>query len=151
MTRAGLMAVVLTLTLTPVGRAADGESEVRELVLGFNAAYERNDLESYFGAYSDDATVQWWPEGRQGVADYRASWERLIGSGAKVVTNSVHDLVVRLAPGGEAAFATYRVRFAMQSADGQRSEDEALETDVLHRIDGRWRVVHVHYQPRSGG
>jgi uncharacterized protein (TIGR02246 family) len=148
MLRAAAATAVLTLALTPAGSPAESEAEVRDLVLGFNAAYERNDLEGYFGAYAEDATVQWWPEGRQQIADYRASWERLIGSGARVVGNRVRDLVVRLAPGGEAAFATYRVEFAMASADGQRSEAEALETDVVHRIDGRWRIVHVHYQTR---
>jgi len=142
---------LLSLALAPGARGAEPSDEVREQVLAFNAAYERNDLDAYFGVYADDATVQWWPEGRQPVAAYRESWGALIGSGARVVLNRVEDLEVRMAPGGEAAIATYRVRFAMQTAAGERSEDEALETDVLFRIDGRWRVVHVHYQPRSGG
>lgn len=149
MRRRDAATAVLALALAPAAFAGDAESEVRELVLGFNAAYERNDLEAYFGAYAEDATVQWWPEGRRPVADYRGSWERLIGSGAKVVRNRVHDLEVRLAPGGEAAFASYRVELVMQAADGKRSEEQALETDVVHRIDGRWRVVHVHYQTRG--
>ncbi len=120
------------------------EKEVRELVVAFNDAYERNELDAYFAYYADDVT-QWFESGRTSLEDYKKSWYGLIESGGGVEKNALSDLRVQVGPGGDTAVATYRLDVTTRAADGSKTTERAWETDVWFKRDGAWKIVHLHY------
>lgn len=123
------------------------ETKVRDLVVAFNDAYARNDLDVYFDFYDPGAT-QWWESGRVSVADYKKQWYALIEGGGGVEKNELSDIRVQVGPSGDTAVATYRVDVTTRASDGTRSHESAWETDVWFERDGRWKVVHLHYNSR---
>jgi ketosteroid isomerase-like protein len=128
--------------------AADADEarvqEVTEQVQAFNAAYERNELDAYFGYYAPDATLL-FDSGRVALADYRKDWYGLIEQGGRVERNVVSDLAVQMAPGNTTAIATYRLDVETRMSDGRVTTDRAHETDVWFLVDGKWRIAHLHY------
>jgi len=122
--------------------------EIEKLVVAFNQAYERNDLEEYFSYYADDVT-QWFESGRAGLADYKKSWYELIQGGGGVEKNALSDIKIQLSPGGEAAVATYVVDVVTRQADGKKTKERAFETDVWFKRDGKWKIVHLHYNSKE--
>lgn len=126
--------------------AAQAEAEVRKVIADYNAAYERNDLDTYFKAFAADLT-QWFPSGRVDLPSYRASWTKTIQGGGKNEKVEVRDLRVQIGPSGDAAVATYILRVTFRSAKGEASTEDNQETDVLFKRNGAWTIVHVNYQP----
>ena len=144
-----LMAVVWVMTValaSPAGaqNAATAETEVRKVIADYNAAYEKNDLDTYFKAFAPDLT-QWFPSGRVDLPTYRADWTKTIQSGAKNEKVEVRDLRVQVSPSGDAAIATYLLRVTFRSAKGAVSTEDNQETDVLFKRNGAWTIVHVNY------
>lgn len=138
--------VLSTLPAFAQGGAAAAEADVRKVIADYNAAYERNDLDTYFKAFASDLT-QWFPSGRVDLPTYRADWTRTIQGGAKNEKVEVRDLRVQVSPSGDAAVATYILRVTFRSAKGVVSTDDNQETDVLFKRNGAWTIVHVNYQP----
>ena len=126
--------------------AAAAEADVRKVIADYNAAYEKNDLDTYFKAFAPDLT-QWFPSGRVDLPSYRASWTKTIQGGAKNEKVEVRDLRVQISPSGDAAVATYILRVTFRSAKGEVSTEDNQETDVLFKRNGAWTIVHVNYQP----
>lgn len=146
-----LMAVVCVMTVglaspARAQSAATAEAEVRKVIADYNAAYEKNDLDTYFKAFAPDLT-QWFPSGRVDLPTYRADWTKTIQSGAKNEKVEVRDLRVQLSPSGDAAIATYLLRVTFRSAKGTVSTEDNQETDVLFKRNGAWTIVHVNYAP----
>ena len=146
-----LMAVVCVMTVglaspARAQSAATAEAEVRKVIADYNAAYEKNDLDTYFKAFAPDLT-QWFPSGRVDLPTYRADWTKTIQSGAKNEKVEVRDLRVQMSPSGDAAIATYLLRVTFRSAKGTVSTDDNQETDVLFKRNGAWTIVHVNYAP----
>jgi ketosteroid isomerase-like protein len=132
------------------GQEQNVEQEIRELVLQFNKDYEENNLEPYFAHYADDLT-QWWPEGRVTLTQYKKQWQELIASGGGVEQNVVSDLRVQVGPSGDTAVASYKVDVVTRTPEGKRNMESAMETDVWFKRNGRWQIVHLHYNPRPAG
>ncbi len=128
------------------GPAAAAEAEVRKVIADYNAAYEKNDLDTYFKAFAPDLT-QWFPSGRVDLPSYRADWTKTIQSGSRNEKVEVRDLRVQISPSADAAVATYILRVTFRSAKGVVSTDDNQETDVLFRRNGVWTIVHVNYAP----
>jgi ketosteroid isomerase-like protein len=126
--------------------AAAAEAEVRKVIADYNAAYEKNDLDTYFKAFAPDLT-QWFPSGRVDLPSYRASWTKTIQSGNRNDKVEVRDLRVQVSPAADAAVATYILRVTFRSAKGEVSTDDNQETDVLFKRNGTWTIVHVNYAP----
>ena len=120
------------------------EQEIREMEAKFNGAYGTDDADTYFGIYTEDATLIFYGS-RQVVADYEAEWREVIASGGGVEQNDMSDLQVQVMPGGEAAIATYQLHVVSRSPDGELTTANAFETDVWQKIDGEWRIVSMHY------
>ena len=120
------------------------EADVRAAVIGFNHAYATNDLDSYFGYYSDDVSMYYYGE-RQDIADYREEWHAMIDAGGGVEKNDASDVQVQVLPGDEVAIASYFVDNASRSTDGETSVVRAFETTVWQKIEGKWKVVNLHY------
>lgn len=128
------------------GAAATGETEVRKVIADYNAAYEKNDLDTYFKAFAPDLT-QWFPSGRVDLASYRASWSKTIAAGNRNEKVEVRDLRIQMSPAADAAVATYILRVTFRSAKGVVTTEDNQETDVLFKRDGAWTIVHVNYAP----
>jgi ketosteroid isomerase-like protein len=145
-----MIATALTLLLSAGGavQAPATASEIEKLVVAFNQAYERNDLEEYFSFYADDVT-QWFESGRVSLADYKKDWYALIQGGGGVEKNAISDLRVQVSPGGDAAVATYVLDVVTRQADGKKTKEKAYETDVWFKRDGKWKIAHLHYNSRE--
>jgi ketosteroid isomerase-like protein len=144
MLHAALALLLLAATDVDLKKA---EAEVRDAVTRFNAAYLANDMAAYWPFY-DPALTQWWPEGRVDLPAYKAQWTKLLEGGGKVLENDVSDLVVQVAPSGDAAVASYAIRVVTRQPDGKVTKERVHETDVWFKKGGTWRVVHLHYSPR---
>jgi ketosteroid isomerase-like protein len=145
--------MVVALTAGGAGTAwaqapamAAAEKEVRTVIADYNAAYERNDLETYFKAFAPDLT-QWFPSGRVDLPSYRADWTKYIAAGNKNEKVEVRDLRVQLSPSADAAVATYILRVMSRTAKGVVTTEDNQETDVLFKRGGAWTIVHVNYAP----
>ncbi len=126
--------------------AATAEADVRKVIADYNAAYEKNDLDTYFKAFAPDLT-QWFPSGRVDLASYRASWTKSVQAGNRNEKVEVRDLRVQVNPSADAAVATYILRVTFRSAKGEVSTEDNQETDVLFKRNGDWTIVHVNYAP----
>jgi len=132
---------VFSSDTSPAQTAAD---EVRQLVIAFNQAYEDNELEGYFSHYLANASL-WTNEEYSTVEAYRASWSEFIEAGGAVQKNALSELNVRVSPAGDSAVASYRLDIETMQPDGSVSTDRAQETDVWFKIDGAWKIAHLHY------
>ena len=138
--------VLLVAALMSVPLLADDnvEREIRDMEARFNGAYGENDVATYFGTYTEDATLIFYGS-RQVVAEYEAEWREMIAAGGGVERNDLSDLRVQVMSGGEVAVATYQLHVITRSPDGELTTADAFETDVWQKIDGEWRIVSMHY------
>ncbi|MBP7779682.1 MAG: nuclear transport factor 2 family protein [Acidobacteria bacterium] len=140
--------IVVLVSASPVpaqtGAAATAEADVRRVIADYNAAYEKNDLETYFKAFAPDLT-QWFPSGRVDLPSYRASWTKSVEAGNTNEKVEVRDLRVQVSPSADAAVATYILRVTFRTAKGVATTDDNQETDVLFKRNGAWTIVHVNY------
>ena len=119
-------------------------AEIRRFEERFNKAYEANDMKAYWDFYSEDMT-QYWQEGRLDLPEYRAFWEKELAAGNRMLEVRTADMLIHLGPSLDSAVAAYRIFTKMRRPDGSISESWNMETDVLFKRDGRWKVVHMHY------
>jgi ketosteroid isomerase-like protein len=120
------------------------EQEIRDAEAQFNGAYERNDMPAYWAFY-DDALTQWFDTGRMSLEEYRKEWEGMLQAGGAVLENRIEDMRVRVGPQGDAAVASYKVFVRLRNAEGKETGEWYHETDSWMKLDGRWKVVHLHY------
>jgi ketosteroid isomerase-like protein len=123
---------------------AGPKADILRLEQDFNAAYAANDLDQYFGYYTDDA-VLWFPEGRTDIPSYRKEWTAFIKSGAQIQSGTTSDMHVRLSPLGDTAIASYLLRLKTMAADKKVTDETFQETDVWFKLAGGWKITHVHY------
>jgi ketosteroid isomerase-like protein len=145
--RALAAALVLVATLVPPLQAATptaAEAEIARLERDWNDAYGANDLPKYFGAYADDAVLIFYGE-RSTVADYRKSWTASVNGGDRLEAVRLTDLVIRIAPPGDTAIASYQLEVRTRHANAKPTDERAFESDVWQKRGGAWKVVHVHY------
>jgi len=138
-----LTSVNLCLAAEPADLAR-AEQEVRESVIAFNRAYELNDLDAYFLFYQDDATL-WFNQDFVPLEDYKKDWYQLVGNNGGVEKNIVSELEVKVSPTADAAVAAYRLEVQTRMPDGQVTRDLSQESDTWFKIDGEWRIAHIHY------
>jgi ketosteroid isomerase-like protein len=120
------------------------EQEIRDAEAQFNDAYERNDMQAYWAFY-DDALTQWFDSGRMSLEEYRKEWEAMLQAGGAVLENRIEDMRVRVSPLGDAAVASYKVFVRLRDGEGKETAEWFHETDTWMKLDGRWKVVHLHY------
>ena len=146
-----LLAAAVSLSALALGAPATPpagvEKEIRDTVVRCNKAYADNALDVYFACYASDLT-QWWPEGRMDLARYDKDWHKFVADGGRVKSANVSDLVIQVAPSGDAAVASYQLRVVTQQVDGTVTTENAHESDVLFRRAGKWKVVHLHWSPK---
>jgi len=143
------MALTLLLAaLIPLAALAENhepvEAEILALEKTFNHAYATNDADTYFGFYTEDATLFFFGA-RQPVAQYSEGWRLIIAAGGGAQKNDMSDVQIRVLPGGETAVATYFIDNESVSPDGSVVAARAFETDVWQKIAGDWKIVSLHY------
>jgi ketosteroid isomerase-like protein len=142
-----LLGVLLAIGFAEkAGAATKTEEEIRALEQKMNDAYAKNDLETYFSYYAVDF-VQWLPEGRSNLDTYKRQWMAYVSAGNSVQAAEVRELQLRVAPGEDAAVASYILYVKTKGADGKITEGESQETDVWFRREGAWKMVALHYAP----
>lgn len=139
-----LFSLVLLVCAVPILANADPNADIRQLEKEFNANYAANDLDKYFGYYSDDA-VLWFPEGRTDIPSYKKEWTQFVKSGGGIKDAKLSDLQVRLSPQGDAAIASYLLHVKTQQVDKKVLDEVYQETDVWFKAAGGWKIAHVHY------
>lgn len=95
----------------------------------------------YIGVDHIVSLWEYYSEGMEG-------WGKLPGDPVQVEMTG--EPVVRVS--GDMALVSYRGRFKGVSADyGGDFDVDFRGTDVLERIDGRWKIQHGHYSPATPG
>lgn len=142
-----ILAIALVLLLPPALHANDAEdvsAKIRELEQVFNGAYGENDLGTYFGMYTEDATLIFYGA-RQPVPQYREEWSAEIAAGGGVERNDMSDMRIQVLADGEVAVATYILETVTRTAAGERSAVRAYETDIWQKREEGWRIISMHY------
>jgi len=120
------------------------DAELSDAINAFNVAYASNDMEAYFAAYTDDATIYFYGE-RHKVSAYREEWTAEIDAGGGVEKNETSDVRVQVMPSGDVAVVTSFIDNRTRGTDGETTTVRAYETEVWQKIDDEWRVVSLHY------
>jgi ketosteroid isomerase-like protein len=136
------------LALAATAVYAGPQADIRALEQSWNAAYAANDLDKYFSYYSDDATL-WFPDGRTDIPSYKKMWTEFVKSGGGIRAATLSDLHVRLSPRGDTAIASYLLHLKSQDPGKPVVDETYQETDVWFKLDGGWKVTHVHYSKAS--
>lgn len=141
-----LSCVVLVLMSFSAMTAHHGakNADLHAAIKAFDHAYANNDVEKYFSFYADDATV-YFGEARVDIAAYHEMWIGLMEAGGGVEVNEMSDLQVQVMPSGDVAVATSFIDNRTRSPDGTTSTSRAFETDVWQKIDGKWKIISLHY------
>ncbi len=122
----------------------EDNADLHAAIKAFDHAYANNDVEKYFSFYADDATA-YFGDGRVDIAAYHEMWIGLMEAGGGVEMNEMSDLQVQVLPGGDVAVATSFIDNRTRSPDGTTSTSRAFETDVWQKIDGKWKIISLHY------
>ena len=136
--------VLMSFTAMAQEETADN-ADLHAAIKAFDHAYATNDVEGYFSFYADDATVYFGDDARVDVAEYHEMWTGLMAAGGGVELNTMSDLRVQILPGGAAAISTSFIDNRTRSPDGTTSTSKAFETDVWQKIDGKWKIISLHY------
>ena len=123
---------------------AGPKADILQLEQDFNAAYATNDLDKYFGYYSNDA-ILWFQEGRTDIPSYKKEWAEFIKSGGRIQAGTTSDMHVRFSPQRDAAVASYLLHLTTKKADQKVTDEVFQETDVWFKTSAGWKIAHVHY------
>lgn len=142
------MTICLIIALISFSAIAEHHNEenadLYAAIQAFDHAYATNDTDTYFDYYAEGATV-FYSGDRQDLAAYAASWPEFMEAGGAVEKNEMSDLKVQVLDGGNVAVSTSFIDNVTRSPDGSRTAIRAFETDVWQKIDGKWKVVSLHY------
>jgi ketosteroid isomerase-like protein len=139
----------LFTSVVPAAHAAEPASEQKEIMRleqDYNDAYAANDLPKYFGYYADDAVLIFY-NARTSLADYRKMWTEYVRK-EPIDSVKLSDMVIRVAPSGDTAIASYQIDVRTRHAVGKITAEHAFETDVWFKHGGSWKVAHVHYSTK---
>ena len=137
-------AIALLSFSTMAGHHDSAQAEVTAAAKAFNTAYATNDVDTYFGFYTEDAVLFFYGA-RQPVAAYRKEWTASIEAGGGVEKNETSDVHIQMMPSGDVAVVSSFVDNRTRSEGGETSTVKAYETEIWQKIDGKWRVVGLHY------
>jgi uncharacterized protein (TIGR02246 family) len=118
------------------------ESEIRQLIDGFQRAIRAKDLGGVLSVYAPDIVsfdlVP--PMQHVGIAAYRRPWEETFASFQGPIGYQVSNLHITAA--GEVAFSHSLNRMSGTTKDGQTTSLWVRWTACFRKLDGRWLVTH---------
>jgi ketosteroid isomerase-like protein len=146
----------LFLTGTPVPQAlaetpphwSETQTEVWQVVLAWNDAFEANDVARYFTFVDPSITVitPGNPFRITGIAADRQEFEFSLRRGSSRV-GYFQEIDPQVTVHGSVAIVTYYSRGFYGTESGATGYYK--ETDVLVKKDGAWKIVHVHLSSAS--
>ena len=68
-----------------------------------------------------------------------------MAAGGGVELNKLTDLKIDVLPSGDVAIATSFIDNRRREPDGTRVTAKAFQTDVWQKIDGKWKIISLHY------
>lgn len=139
----GIIAVLFSVSAV-ADHHASAKAEVTDAVEAFNSAYVNGEVEAYFDYYAEDASVYFYGA-RQDLDEYEAEWSAMVAAGGRVEKNELSDVRVQVMPCGNLAIASYFVDYRLRTPDDEVSASRAFESEVWQKIDGEWKLVHLHY------
>ncbi|TGY89623.1 DUF4440 domain-containing protein [Marinicauda algicola] len=120
------------------------EREVWHVIERWNDAFARNAPEEYF-SYVDPSIVVMTPASPyrvEGIHDDRQEFEFGIRIGTTRVS-MFQEMLPLVRVFGDTALVTYFHR-GYYGADGEGRSLNLKETTVLRRVDGEWKLIHIH-------
>ena len=140
---AGFAVALITFSAMAENHDADN-ADLHAAINAFDDAYSTNDVETYFSFYADCATVFFFGA-RVDVSAYHEGWTAMMEAGGGVEKNEMSDLQVQFMPSGDVAIATSFIDNRTRNPDGSKTTAKAFETDVWQKIDGKWKIISLHY------
>jgi ketosteroid isomerase-like protein len=143
--------IAMCLTIHPAKRASAEamtasaiEADVWHVIEELNTAFARNDPAKYFSYIDPDINVitPSNPYRVEGIQDDREEFEYGLKRGTGRV-GYFQEMQPKIQLFGDIAVVTYYSR-GSYGAEEQEKVSYYKETDVLHKKDGKWKVVHVH-------
>ena len=132
------LGLMLTASVVQAGETAEGT------VTGFHKALEQGDRTAALAALSDNVRIfeQGWVESSK--AEYAS--HHLDIAYAKEVQNTTMDVDVLVE--GTTAIVTSKGT-TKGTFEGQPVDSVGLETMVLRKVEGDWKIVHIHWSSRK--
>jgi len=133
---------------------AAGAEELRRAVDTFYNAWYDSDWDLYNSFYADDV-VFIDSAGDHMSLDEQNAKAAQIGErvGSPVFDHARENLVhaIRVSPTGDAGVAYWTFPWEYQTENGVSTTIDYAESDVWWKVDGKWKVVLIHYHeiPRS--
>jgi len=140
---AAKLAIIFAFLASPAW-AADTADTISKLEAAVNAAYQANDLPTYFSYYAANFHGL-FPEGDVSKADYVKSWTSYIKSGGRIEKFTYTGMVVRVSPAGDAAVASYHAVARTKDPGKPASDEKYNETDVWYKLGDGWKLVAMQY------
>ncbi len=130
------------------------DTEIHEFLLKHLNGIMKNDIASYHETTSEDLTLyEWWvtPHRLDGLPFHEfmmnSNAERGAVFGAEETGKTRFDLSnLHIQRYGDTAIASYTLLISTSSKDGVKVASHN-ESRVIVKIDGNWKVVHVHKSP----
>ncbi len=141
----------LVLLVASCSRPADDERTIREQVANYTKALDTGDL-------GLAARVWWDTKDVSAITPmgHSRGWEEVKGMYqffAETFTDrhlQARDIAVHLM--GHTAWVEYNWHFdARIKANGNEIHSDGRESEVFRKIDGVWRIVHIHYSGPAMG
>jgi ketosteroid isomerase-like protein len=132
--------LMMSASVAHAGETAEGT------VTGFHKALEQGDRAAALAALSDTVRIfeQGWVESSK--AEYASHHLDSDIAFAKVVQNSTTDVDVQV--DGMTAVVTRQGK-TTGTFEGKPVDSIGLETMVLRKVDGDWKIVHIHWSSRK--
>ncbi|HMF45138.1 MAG TPA: DUF4440 domain-containing protein [Candidatus Udaeobacter sp.] len=146
-----MLSIAICLVMNPAARSSAEdmttsaiESEVWHEVEELNKAFARNDVAKYFSYIDPNITVitPSNPYRVEGIEDDREEFEYGLKNGSGRV-GYFQEMQPKIQLFGDVAVVTYYSR-GSYGPQGQEKVHYLKETDVLHKMNGKWKVVHIH-------
>jgi uncharacterized protein (TIGR02246 family) len=141
------LAVFQTIALGAKAKAkGDDEGQIRALEDAFVAAVKARDVDAIMKNYVDDDSLLVFdiipPRQFSGAESYRKDWETFLSGTQGPMSFEISDLKIETSP--KLAYS-----HSIQSMHGTDKEGKQIDltfraTDVYHKINGKWLIVHEH-------
>ena len=147
--RASLFCV--TLLAVSCSRPADDERRIREQVANYTKALDTGDLGLAARVWWDTKDVSAiTPMGHSHGWDEVKGMYRFFAENFTDRHLQARDIAVHLM--GDTAWVEYNWHFdAKIKANGIEIHSDGRESEVFRKIDGDWRIVHIHYSGPAAG
>src|SRR5688572_5552461 len=130
------------------------DQEIHEFLLKHLNGIMKNDIASYHETTAEDLTLyEWWvtPQRLDGLPFHEfmmtSNAERGTVFGAEEIGKTRFDLSnLHIQRYGDTAIASYTLLMSTSSKAGVKVASHN-ESRVIVKIDGKWKVVHVHKSP----